>query len=158
MTPDRKNPGLAFWATVVVVVVLLYPVSFGPACGLASRTAPSLFADEPPFLATHPVNAWVKQSPLDNAPVSPRLGYEGACVWDSRHRLLVRYGGHNQGGGGEQGAEVWTFDPFTAKWTLKEPNTSPPGVCCNAQNVYDPTIGRYIRFPLFSGNHGWQWQ
>ena len=27
---------------------------------------------------------------------------------------------------------------------------SPPGVCCNAQNVYDPTIGRYIRFPKFS--------
>jgi hypothetical protein len=34
---------------------------------------------------------------------------------------------------------------------------SPPGVCCNAQNVYDPTRGRYIRFPFFSGNHGWQW-
>ena len=78
-------------------------------------------------------------------------------MWDSRHRLLVRYGGHNQGGGGEQGAEVWTFDPPTAKWTLKEPNTSPPGVCCNAQNVYDPTIVRYIRFPFFSGSHGWQW-
>ena len=69
----------------------------------------------------------------------------------------MRYGGHNQGGGGEQGAEVWTFDLATAKWTLKEPNTSPPGVCCNAQNVYDPTSGRYVRFPLFSGSHGWQW-
>ena len=39
--------------------------------------------------------------------MSPRLGYEGACVWDSHRRLLVRYGGHNQGGGGEQGAEDW---------------------------------------------------
>jgi hypothetical protein len=30
---DRKKPGVAFWATVVVVVVLLaYPLSFGPAC------------------------------------------------------------------------------------------------------------------------------
>jgi hypothetical protein len=105
----------------------------------------------------HPVNTWVKRSPTANSPVSPRLGYEGACVWDSRHKLLVRYGGHNQGGGGEQGAEVWAFDPFTARWTLKLPNTSPPGVCCNAQNLYDPGTGRYIRFPFFSGSHGWQW-
>ncbi|MCI0460630.1 MAG: DUF1080 domain-containing protein, partial [Gemmataceae bacterium] len=108
-------------------------------------------------LASQPADVWVKRSPLPDGPVSPRLGYEGACVWDSRHRLLVRYGGHNQGGGGEQGAEVWTFDLLTAKWTLKEPNTSPPGVCCNAQNLYDPTTGRYLRFPLFSGSHGWQW-
>ena len=113
------------------------------------------FAQEP--LETQPANTWVKRSPLPDAPVSPRMGYEGACVWDSRHRLLVRYGGHNQGGGGEQGAEVWTFDPLTAKWTLKEPNTSPPGVCCNAQNLYDPATGLYIRFPFFSGSHGWQW-
>jgi len=118
---------------------------------------PFLLADDQQALATQPVNVWVKRSPLDNTPVSPRLGYEGACVWDNHHQLLVRYGGHNQGGGGEQGAEVWTFDPFISKWTLKEPNTSPPGACCNAQNVYDPTIARYIRFPWFSGNHGWQW-
>lgn len=104
-----------------------------------------------------PTNTWIKRSPLPDGPVSPRLGYEGACVWDRQHQLVVRYGGHNQGGGGEQGAEVWTFDPPSAKWTLKEPNTSPPGVCCNAQNVYAPTIGRYIRFPKFSGSHGWQW-
>ncbi|MEO8496075.1 MAG: hypothetical protein ABI614_13475, partial [Planctomycetota bacterium] len=41
-----------------------------------------LFADEPPSRTSHPVNAWVKRSPLENSPVSPRLGYEGACVWD----------------------------------------------------------------------------
>ena len=55
-----------------------------------------------------PSNTWVKRAPLAGTPVSPRLGYEGAVVWDNKHRLLVRYGGHNQGGGGEQGAEVWT--------------------------------------------------
>jgi hypothetical protein len=49
------------------------------------------------------------------------------------------------------------LDLNSARWTLKEPNTSPPGVCCNAQNVFDPTSGRYVRFPLFSGSHGWQW-
>jgi hypothetical protein len=124
-------------------------------CGLLlARSSP---AAEPPSLDSQPTNVWIKRSPLDGAPVSPRLGYEGACVWDSRQQLLVRYGGHNQGGGGEQGAEVWTFNPRASAWTLKEPNTSPPGVCCNAQNVYDPVAARYIRFPLFSGSHGWQW-
>ncbi len=117
----------------------------------------SIGTAEPPTLASHPANVWIKRTPLPDAPISPRLGYEGACVWDRRQQLLVRYGGHNQGGGGEQGAEVWTLDLVTAKWTLKEPNTSPPGVCCNNQNVYDPTSGRYVRFPFFSGSHGWQW-
>jgi len=32
---DRKKPGVALWATVVLVVVLVgYPLSFGPACWL----------------------------------------------------------------------------------------------------------------------------
>ena len=137
----RSSTSCCEFVSSILVTVLV--------SGLASAELPSLTA--------HPANVWVKRTPLPDAPVSPRLGYEGACVWDRRHQLLVRYGGHNQGGGGEQGAEVWTLDLATAKWTLKEPNTSPPGVCCNAQNVYDPTSGRYVRFPLFSGSHGWQW-
>jgi hypothetical protein len=33
MTTDRKKPGVAFWAIVVLVMVLAgYPLSFGPAC------------------------------------------------------------------------------------------------------------------------------
>jgi fibronectin type 3 domain-containing protein len=102
-------------------------------------------------------NTWVKRSPLADTPTSPRLGYEGACVWDNAHRVFIRYGGHNQGGGGAQYSEVWTFDPLTAQWMLKEPDTSPPGVCCAQQNVYDPLHRRYVRFPAFSGSHGWQW-
>lgn len=102
-------------------------------------------------------NTWVKRSPLSGTPPSPQLGYEAACVWDNIHRVLIRYGGHNQGGGGEQGSEAWTFDPFTAKWELKEPNIAPPGVCCEQQNVFDPVRGKYVRFPSFSGSHGWQW-
>jgi hypothetical protein len=36
---SRKKPGIAFWATVVVVAVLVgYPLSFGPACWIATRT------------------------------------------------------------------------------------------------------------------------
>ena len=106
---------------------------------------------------TPPLNTWVKLSPLPDTPPSPRLGYEGACVWDSKHHVVIRYAGHNQGGGGEQHSEVWAFDPLTATWTFKEPNTSPPGLCCGQQNVFDPVQGRYIRFPSFSGSHGWQW-
>ncbi len=34
MTPSRKKPGVAFWTTVVVVVVLLYALSIGPAARL----------------------------------------------------------------------------------------------------------------------------
>ena len=30
MTEDRKKPGVAFWATVVVVAVLAYPLSLPP--------------------------------------------------------------------------------------------------------------------------------
>jgi hypothetical protein len=35
---ERKKPGVAFWAAVVVVAALvLYPLSFGPACWISSR-------------------------------------------------------------------------------------------------------------------------
>jgi hypothetical protein len=46
-----------------------------------------------------PANTWIKLSPLENTPPSPRLGYEGACVWDAKHQVMMRYGGHNQGVG-----------------------------------------------------------
>jgi hypothetical protein len=35
---SRKKPGVAFWATVVVVVLMGYPLSLGPACWISSRT------------------------------------------------------------------------------------------------------------------------
>jgi hypothetical protein len=35
---DRKKPGVAFWGTVVLVLVMAYPLSFGPACWLYSRS------------------------------------------------------------------------------------------------------------------------
>jgi len=44
---DRKKPGVAFWATVVLVALVLYVASFGPACWYAAYsvektgTAPS---------------------------------------------------------------------------------------------------------------------
>ena len=37
---SRKQPSAAFWATVVLVVLLVgYPLSMGPACWLSSRTS-----------------------------------------------------------------------------------------------------------------------
>jgi hypothetical protein len=40
MTPSRKHPSAAFWATVVVVVVLVaYPLSIGPAYWLMMQQA-----------------------------------------------------------------------------------------------------------------------
>src|SRR5262245_32714981 len=38
MSELRKKPGVAFWATVVVVVVLAYPLSFGPVCWWRSES------------------------------------------------------------------------------------------------------------------------
>jgi hypothetical protein len=38
MDSDRKKPGVVFWATVVVVVALVaYPLSIGPAIWLTAR-------------------------------------------------------------------------------------------------------------------------
>jgi hypothetical protein len=114
-------------------------------------------AAEPDALPKLPLNTWVKRSPLADGPPSPGMGYEGSLAWDAKNLRVIRWAGHNQGGGGEQNAETWTFDPLTAKWELKEPNISPPGACCNAQNLFDPDQGRFLRFPAFSGSHGWQW-
>ena len=49
---DRKNPGVAFWASVAMAVVLAgYPLSFGRACWASSHTICEYdwvsFADQP---------------------------------------------------------------------------------------------------------------
>jgi hypothetical protein len=62
-----------------------------------------------------PINTWVKRSPLEGTPPSPRLGYEGACVWDSAHQVVIR--------SGESSSPVWFerewkrfYQPFAAAW------------------------------------------
>lgn len=122
-------------------------------CLFAPSTAP---AQTPAFLK-QPPDTWVKRSPLPLAPPSPALGYEASLAYDPASKTIIRWGGHNQGGGGELNAETWTFDPRTARWTLKEPNLAPPGVCCAQQNVFDLDQGRFLRFAAFSGSHGWHW-
>jgi len=48
MTPDRKHPSAALWITVALVAVLVvlvaYPLSFGPACWFADRMPESVQA------------------------------------------------------------------------------------------------------------------
>jgi len=107
--------------------------------------------------SSHPVMQWVKQHPQPGAKnPSPRLGYEASYGYDPQTRLLIRYGGHNQGGGGEQNSEVWTYDLDRDLWKYHEPNDSPPGVCCAQINVFHPRLRKFVRFPAFSGGHGWQ--
>lgn len=125
------------------------------ALGFTFATAPAPADESPP--PTAPLNCWVKQSPLAGGPPSPGMGYEASLAYDPVARRVIRWAGHNQGGGGEQNGETWALDPITMRWELKEPNTSPPGACCAQQNVFDPSGGRFLRFPAFSGNHGWQW-
>ena len=138
---------------------LLFCLILGSALGSLysqSLADESTSVENQPF-ANMPVNQWIKISPLPTAPPSPRMGYEGDCVWDSLRDRLIRYGGHNQGGGGEQNSELWLFDPASARWSLTHPNIQPPGVCCAQQNIFDSVSGHYIRFPAFSHSHGWQW-
>ena len=54
MNWNRKKPGVAFWATVVVVVALaLYPLSFGPACWVADH-----YCDSHPALQRTAISAY----------------------------------------------------------------------------------------------------
>jgi hypothetical protein len=76
---SRKKPGLAFWATVVVaVVLLLYPLSFGPACWLFANDSLSYhqfdYAYRPlvdlavngPSIVHGPLRLWVTLCHGDN--------------------------------------------------------------------------------------------
>ena len=38
MSDERKRAGTGFWLTVALAAVLVYPVSFGPACWIPCRT------------------------------------------------------------------------------------------------------------------------
>ena len=67
MTTNSKKPGVAYWMTVVIVVVLMYPLSFGPACWITSRTGgngvlPVIFR---PIIAMIPVS--------DKTPLMPGI-------------------------------------------------------------------------------------
>jgi hypothetical protein len=112
---------------------------------------PALATDPP-----HPVMQWEKRHPLPTSKDAPKLGYEGSYGYDPATKLLIHYGGHNQGGGGEQNSELWTYDLAKDVWKHLEPQDCPPGVCCAQMNVFHPRLGKFVRFPAGSGGHGWQ--
>ncbi len=67
MSEERKKPGMAFWATVAVVVLLFgYPLSFGPARSLIGPR--QLLRDSDPLLDAYrtcyrPI-FWAMENPL----------------------------------------------------------------------------------------------
>lgn len=120
---------------------------------LGNLSSTPLLAADP----AHPSLVWVKKHPNPVAKIpSPKLGYEGSFGYDPANKILIRHGGHNQGGGGEQNAETWTYNLEKDIWKLEQPNDAPPGVCCAQQNVFHDALGKFIRFPAFSNSHGWQ--
>jgi hypothetical protein len=79
MTSERKKPGVVFWATVSVVVALIaYPLSFGPACWAVRREFIA------PYVAAHAYRPILRSS---------RLLPSGI------HRAIVDYAGHDAEGG-----------------------------------------------------------
>jgi hypothetical protein len=55
---DRKKPGLAFWATVMVACLMpiLYVLSFGPACWLLAR---GRIPFTPTATVYRPISRWI---------------------------------------------------------------------------------------------------
>jgi hypothetical protein len=92
---SRKKPGVAFWATVVLVVLLVvYPLSFGPACWISSRIkAHEKFVDgfyQPVLRLASSSPAWLRRGALwySAVGVGPRDGSSifrdpetGHCHW-----------------------------------------------------------------------------
>src|SRR5258708_7783125 len=90
---DRKKPGWKFWASVVLAVVLVaYPLSFGPACWIASRSFPQ----------NHHAFRMVYR-PIGNfaywrVPVLPSLVMDYARLWLPKGGTVVIPGGPNADG------------------------------------------------------------
>ena len=81
---DRKKPGVAFWATVVVVASLAaYPLSFGPACWLVAHDylplratwlifrPVALLATHGPYPAQHAIFWWARCFELADPETNP---------------------------------------------------------------------------------------
>jgi hypothetical protein len=83
---SRKKPGVAFWATVVVIVALVaYPLSFGPACWWFSTIDPSSGDPMAPVLYIPIGWVWTKcanGNPIDRLIrwYATLLGHDRICV------------------------------------------------------------------------------
>jgi hypothetical protein len=77
MTSDRKKPGFAFWATVVVVAMLVaYPLSQGPWITIYVAT----HADQPEIDASSAFYAPIELA-IENSPRAIQDAYDGYLEW-----------------------------------------------------------------------------
>jgi hypothetical protein len=87
---SRKKPAVAFWATVVVVGLVLYAVSFGPACWISSRTGVA-----------------ARALPLVYRPVTAVMSVDSyflpAAPWPSNATVYFDAAGHGKKRGEEKG-------------------------------------------------------
>jgi len=81
---SRKKPGTAFWTTVIVVVALVcYPLSFGPACWATAQSGPLV---NPPcgWMCIYlPLSHYIREEKPENCALGRwvRLGLpRGHCV------------------------------------------------------------------------------
>jgi hypothetical protein len=107
MTCDRKHPSAAFWISVALVAVLVgYPLSFGPACWIASRS-------ENWKISTFywPIQTYVPYCPGGGAAVD---WYAKVCMPNDSRGVLVPF--HDR-----DGKLAW------ARYAAAPPHGIPPG-------------------------------
>src|SRR2546422_1062195 len=130
---------------------------------------PSNVVAQPNLLSqlSNPANTWVKRTPLPSTPVSPRLGYEDACVWtydlasntwrnmcplpaphvaplrcaswDSDEQVVVVFGGE----GGPR--ETLTYNPHRNEWRWMKPKLQPEPRS-GGQMAYDAAHKVHVMF------------
>ena len=103
-------------------------------------------------------NTWVKRSPLKTSVrLAPGMGYEGSLGYDPGPAPRDPLGRAQPGR--RRRAERRDLGARSAHHALGAEGTEsfPAGQVCAQQNVFDPISGRFLRFPAFSGSHGWHW-
>jgi len=87
MTSARKKPGVAFWATVVLSLPIVYVASFGPACRLRQHdviprgSLRRFYAPVIDVMRDHDAPAWARR---------PLLWYWGLWLDDAGTPLMDR--------------------------------------------------------------------
>jgi hypothetical protein len=87
---DRKKPGVAFWATVVVVGLALYILSFGPFSSVRPRM-PGPIRGVAVFMYK-PVTLFILNGP--DWMIDPYLAYVG--FWNREHANMYRLSRDNR--------------------------------------------------------------
>ncbi len=78
MTPDHKKPTAGFWITVALIAVLVYPISFGPACWITSQNLGGLAS---PGQSDAPPRAMIVYCPLAKLSTSQSVAGRAARWW-----------------------------------------------------------------------------